>query len=238
MPAPPPQPAPADFAARLASARARVRAAAARAGRDPESVRILAVAKTARPADLLEAWAAGQRLFAHNRVQALLADAELLPDAEWHAIGPVQGNKVSDCLRRAACVQTVGDARIAGRLDRAAELAGRRLPVLLQANLQPEDGRYGCPLAELAALARALAPLTRLEPRGLMTIAAAGAPPAALRAGFARLRAAAAELSAAGLLPAAPELSMGMTEDFEIAVEEGATLVRIGRLLFPPGAGA
>ncbi len=237
MPALPLVPAP-NFAARLAEAGTRVRAAAIRAGRDPERVRILAVAKTARPADLQEAWAAGQRLFAHNRVQALSEDAARLPDAEWHMIGPVQGNKVTDCVRLAACVQTVGESKTAGRLERAAALAGRRLPVLLQVNLQPEDGRYGSPLAELAALARALAPMPHLEARGLMTIAAPDADEAALRAGFARLRDAALELAGAGLLPAAPEISMGMSEDFEIAVEEGATLVRIGRLLFPPGAAA
>lgn len=231
---PPPPPAP--FAERLAAVRERVRAAAQRAGRDPDRVRILAVAKTARAADLAEAWAAGQRLYAHNRVQNLLRDAALLPAAEWHMIGPVQGNKVADCLRAAALVQTVGEGKTAARLARAAAAAGRRLPVLLQVNLQPEDGRYGCPLAALEGLAREAQALAPLELRGLMTIAAPGAPAGALRAGFARARAAAAALAASGLLPAAPELSLGMSEDFEIAVEEGATLVRIGRLLFPPGA--
>lgn len=228
--------APSDFAQRLAAVRVRLDAAARRAGRDPAAVRVLAVAKTATPDALRAAWSSGQRLFAHNRVQALLRDVALLPDAEWHAIGPLQGNKVRDCLLVAACVQTVGETRTVERLARAAAARPRPLSVLLQANLDPADGRYGCPLSDLPALARAVAPHPPLALRGLMTIAAAGAPPAALRAGFARLREAAEALTRAGQLPEAPELSMGMSEDYEIAVEEGATLLRLGRALFPPAA--
>lgn len=234
---------PADpVSARLAAVRARVDAAARRARRDPAHVRVVAVAKTAGAADLRAAWDAGQRAFGHNRVQALQRDFATLPRAEWHAIGPLQGNKVRDALGCAAWVQTIGETRTAERLARALEDPGLarpeaqapRLPVLLQANLQPEDGRYGCPPEGLAELARAVAALPRLELRGLMTIAEHGAPEPRLRSGFARLREAAAKLASAGALPSAPELSMGMSEDFEIAVEEGATLVRVGRLIFPP----
>lgn len=222
-----------SFHERLAAIRARVEAAARRAGRAPDAVAILAVAKTAQAADLREAWDAGQRRFGHNRVQALLRDAALLPEAEWHAIGPLQGNKVSDCARVASCVQTVGELKTAQRLARAR--AGRPpLEVLLQVNLQPADGRYGCAVEDLPALAAAVGALPELALRGLMTIADPAAEAPRLRAGFARLREAALGLTAAGQLPAQPVLSMGMSEDYEIAVEEGATLLRIGRALFPP----
>jgi pyridoxal phosphate enzyme (YggS family) len=223
-----------DFAERLAAVRARIASAARRAGRDAREVRILAVAKTAAPADLDEAWNSGQREFAHNRVQDLLRDAARLPQAVWHAVGPLQGNKVSDCVRVTACIQTVGDALSAERIARALARIERRMPVLLQVNLQPADGRYGCPLAELVGLAETARAWPQLDVRGLMTIAEAGAPPAILRAGFARLREAAERLAGAGCLPPRPELSMGMSDDYEIAVEEGANLVRIGRVLFPP----
>jgi pyridoxal phosphate enzyme (YggS family) len=226
----------ASFAERLAAVQQRVGAAAQRAGRNAARVRILAVAKTARAPDLLEAWTAGQRCFAHNRAQALARDASLLPQAEWHMIGPVQGNKVTECARLAAVVQTVGESKTAARLDRAAALAGRRLPVLLQANPQPADGRYGCPMDGLAALALEVQALPHLELRGLMAIGALDAAECQLRASFGGLRAQAEELVRAGLLPPDPEISCGMSEDFEIAVEEGANLVRIGRLLFPPTA--
>ena len=232
MPLPPAS----TFAARLAFVRERVQSAARRAGRDADRVRILAVAKTAHAADLHEAWAAGQRQFAHNRVQALVRDAAALPAAEWHMIGPLQGNKVTDCLQAASLVQSVGEAKTAARLDRAAMTIGRRLPVFLQANLQPEDGRYGCPLETMEALAREVLDRAHLELRGLMTIAAPAASTGQLRADFSRLRSLAEAWAASGMLPPDPELSMGMSEDFEIAVEEGATLVRIGRFLFPPGA--
>lgn len=235
---------PDPVAVRLAAVRGRVDTAARRAGRDPAGVRVIAVAKTATESDLRAAWRAGQRAFGHNRVQALQRDFARLPEAEWHAIGPLQGNKVRDALRCAAWIQTVGEPRTAERLDRALAdpglarpvAAAAPLPVLLQANLRPEDGRYGCPLDALDALAASVAALPRLSARGLMTVADPAADEAGLRAGFARLREAAAKLARAGRLPSAPELSMGMSDDFEIAVEEGATLVRVGRSIFPPAS--
>ena len=173
--------------------------------------------------------------------------AAVLPDAAWHAIGPLQGKKVRRAVHLAACIHTVGEEKTAGRIRRVVEEDGLEpQPVLLQANLLPEDGRYGCPLPEegdagaapggaLRALAEAVALLPGLHVRGLMTIAPPDWEAAALRAGFARLRAAAEALGLAGLLPADPELSMGMSGDYEVAVEEGATLVRVGRAVFPPG---
>jgi len=230
----------ASVADRIASVRARIAEAAQRAGRDASRVRVVAVAKTASAAELRAAWDAGQRVFGHNRVQALQRDHAVLPQAEWHAIGPLQGNKVRDALLCASWIQVVGEVRTAERLARALQepslARSARLPVLLQANLDPADGRYGCRLDALPALAEAVQALPSLELRGLMAIGAADADPGSLRRGFASLREAAEKLAGAGMLPLAPELSMGMSDDFEIAVEEGATLVRVGRTIFPPAS--
>ncbi|MDA1259043.1 MAG: YggS family pyridoxal phosphate-dependent enzyme [Planctomycetota bacterium] len=230
----------ATVADRIASVRARIALAAQRAGRDAARVRVVAVAKTASEAALREAWDAGQRVFGHNRVQALQRDHAILPLAEWHAIGPLQGNKLRDALLCASWIQVVGEARTAERLERAVQepslARSARLPVLLQASLNPTDGRYGCRLDALPALADAVQKLPSLDLRGLMAIGAATADPGSLRRGFANLREAAEKLTSAGVLPLSPELSMGMSDDFEIAVEEGATLVRVGRTIFPPAS--
>lgn len=222
---------------RLREVSERVADAARKAGRRPEEVALIAVAKTATPDTLREAWAAGQRRFGHNRVQALEAHHAVLPEAEWHLIGPVQGNKVRRAAALASWIQTVGEARTAERLARVLqeeEAGSAPRPILVQVNLTPEDGRYGCPAGELAPLLERLAGAGALEVRGLMTIAPHGAPSSELRRHFAALAQLARAEAEVGRLPAASELSMGMTEDFEVAVEEGATLVRIGRAIFTP----
>ncbi len=219
---------------RLARIRERIHIAAERVGRDPARVRLLAVAKTATPEALLAAWQAGQREFAHNRVQALEEHARLLPrEARWHLIGPLQGKKVARALAHATLLHTLARARVATRLQqRLAELGVSSFPVLLQVN-PLGDGRHGLPPEELAAFLDLLAGLPRLQPRGLMTLAAQGARERELRTHFANLRRCLDLPGVRGRLGTAPELSMGMSHDFEIAVEEGATLVRIGRALFP-----
>lgn len=222
-------------ASRLAVLRARIAAAAARGGRPPDAVRIVAVAKTATPADLRAAWDAGLRDFGHNRVQALRAHHAVLPAARWHLIGPLQRNKAADALALVSMIQTVADTRLAERLQRLLEArGGAAMPVLVQVNPRPADGRAGCSPAELPALLAAFSAWPALAPRGLMTLAGAGAAPGELRRHFAGVRELAERATADGLLPPAPELSMGMSDDFEIAVAEGATLVRLGRALFPP----
>ncbi len=223
------------LASRLAEVRQRIDAAAARSGRDGAAVELVAVAKTADAAALRAAWDAGQRAFGHNRVQALAAHHAVLPAAEWHLIGPLQRNKAGDALGLASVVQTVGDRRIAERLARLLEARGAApLPVLVQVNLTPDDGRYGCTAEALPALLEHLAG-GPFAVRGLMTLGPHGAAEGALRRHFAALREL-ARAAAGSALPASPALSMGMTEDYEIAIEEGATLVRVGRALFPPGA--
>lgn len=222
---------------------ARIADAAGRAGRSADQIRLVAVAKTAEEAGLREAWEAGHRAFGHNRVQPLMAHHAVLPEADWHLIGPLQRNKARKAVERVCMVETLADLRLAQGLDRlAAELRESPLPVLIQVNLQPEDGRPGWPLAvadpsePLHAFANAIRELPHLALQGLMTIAAAGADEPQLRGHFARLRLLAEELTDHRLLPPSPVLSMGMSGDFETAIEEGATLVRVGRALFPPVA--
>lgn len=233
----------ARFFDRKAAILERIASAAARTGRSADQVELVAVAKTADDAGLREAWEAGHRAYGHNRVQPLVAHQAVLPEANWHLIGPLQRNKARKAVERVCMVETIAELRLAQTLDRlSAELRAAPLPVLIQVNLQPEDGRPGWGLGPrdadepLQAFVSQLKELPHLAVRGLMTIAAAGADEGQLRGHFARLRELSEELAHHRLLPPAPVLSMGMSGDFEIAIEEGATLVRVGRALFPPVA--
>ena len=231
------------FIVRKEAILARIAAAAELSGRSADQIQLVAVAKTAEEAGLREAWEAGHRAFGHNRVQPLVAHHAVLPEADWHLIGPLQRNKARKAVERVSMVETVADLRLAQTLDRlAAELRTSPLPVLVQVNLRPQDGRPGWSLDEtdssepLHAFASAIQDLPHLALHGLMTIAAADADQGQLRGHFARLRMLSEELADHRLLPASPVLSMGMSGDFETAIEEGATLVRVGRALFPPVA--
>lgn len=225
----------ADVAIRLQELQHRVQQAALRAGRRPQRVRLLGVAKTATPEGLQAAWDAGLRDFGHNRIQALEEHQKVLPEACWHVIGPLQSNKIRRALEVAACLQSLSELRLGKRLARVLEEQGRQdFPCLIQVNLQPEDGRHGCPADQVRPLIEQLAALPQLKVAGLMTLGPHRASEKTLRQHFATLNRLAETLVSQSLLPPDPEISMGMTEDFEWAVEEGATLVRIGRALFPP----
>lgn len=211
-----------EIAANLAEVRARIARAAARAGRDPASVTLVAVGKTKPVEDLLHAYAAGVRDFGENRVQEAAEKFPALPaDAVRHLIGPIQSNKANRAAKIADVVQTIDSAEIAERLARGAENAGKRLTVLLEVHLGGEATKAGAAPEELPALAGVVRSLPALTLAGLMTIP----PPGETRPHFGTLRRLAGEL---GL----PVLSMGMSEDFEAAIEEGATLVRIGTAIF------
>ena len=212
----------AEIAARLADVNGRIAAAAMRSGRGAEDVLLVAVGKTYPLSDLLAAYAAGARAFGENRVQ----EAEekfpgLPPDAAGHLIGPLQSNKVNRAVKTAAVIQTIDREDLARRLDRAAAAAGKRLPVFVQVRLGEETTKSGVEPAGAAALVAAVRTLPALDIRGLMTIP----PPGETRPHFAALRKLGETL---GL----PGLSMGMSDDFEAAVEEGATLVRVGSAIF------
>jgi len=220
---------------RLAEIRSRMADAAVRGGHNPATVDLVAVAKTATSETLEQAWSAGQRIFGHNRVQALEEHRLVLPAAEWHLLGPLQGRKVRKGLAAAACYQALGESKTLLRCETArAEVDAPPYPVLLQINLNPQDGRYGCTLMDLDSLVAEVIASPHLHCAGLMTLALADATESKLRSDFGLLFEHFKRLQNLAQLPADAKLSMGMSQDFEIAIEEGANLVRVGRAIFPP----
>ena len=213
-----------EIAERLADVRARIARAASHAGRDPDSITLLAVTKTKPLEDALAAYDAGVRHFGENRVQEAEAKFPSLPgDAVRHVIGPVQSNKANRAARVAHVVETIDSADLARRLARAAEAESKRLSVFVEVNVGGETTKAGVLPGESPALVEAVRALPALDLRGLMTIP----PPGSGRPPFERLRELAGRLGLA-------ELSMGMSDDFEDAIEEGSTLVRIGSAIFGP----
>ncbi|MFH7320997.1 YggS family pyridoxal phosphate-dependent enzyme [Desulfurivibrio sp. D14AmB] len=223
----------------LAAVRARIAAAARRAGRDPDAVRLVAVSKRVPTERLRQAIAAGQRLFGENYLQeAQEKIAEFDPAGElgWHFIGHLQSNKAKAAAENFTMVETVDRLKLATLLDRHAAMAGRVLAVLVQVNVGGERQKSGVAPEQAAELLRAMAGLPALRVMGLMTMPPWSAEAEASRPHFRRLRFLAEELTAQGLLGrhGKVELSMGMSGDFEVAVEEGATLVRVGTAIFGP----
>ena len=213
----------------IAKVRARIREAAQASGRDPQTVQLLAVSKS-KPADALrEACACGQRDFGENYLQEALAKQAELADLDlvWHFIGPIQSNKTKPLAEHFAWVHSVDRLKIAERLSdqRPAHLAP--LNICLQVNVSGESSKSGCSPDQLPALAAAVAALPRLRLRGLMAIPEPTPDMAAQRAAFARLR----QLKDSLPLPL-DTLSMGMSDDLEAAIAEGASWVRIGSALF------
>ncbi len=229
----------------VAAARERIAAAAERAGREPASVRLVAVSKTVAAARVAEAVAAGVTDLGENRVQEAAAKRPQLPDGvRWHMVGHLQTNKAARAAATFAVVHSVDSVRLAEALAarRPAELGD--LEVLLEVELTGLPGHTGLAPAGLGEAVTAIAGLGGLRLRGLMTMAPPVADPEEARPVFAALRRMRDELEQrwGGALP---ELSMGMSGDFEVAVEEGATAVRLGRAIFgerppraPAGAGA
>ena len=211
----------------------RIADACARAGRDPGEVTLVAVSKSVPAAALRDAVVAGLCLLGENRVQEGLAKAPEVPGARWQLVGPLQSNKARRALEVFESIQTVDSPHLAGRLDRLVpEVApGGRYPVLVQVNVDLDPAKAGFPPAGLDEALGEIVELPHLAVRGLMTVGRLTADPAEARGTFRALR----ELSRRcrrGSPGLGPDLSMGMTDDFEIAVEEGATIVRIGRALF------
>lgn len=225
-----------DFVVRRQTVLARIRAAEQRFQRLPGAVRLLAVSKTQPTAAIAALAAAGQSCFGENYVQeALDKIAELAARRlEWHLIGPLQANKTRTVAENFAWVHSVDRLKIAERLSaqRPADLPP--LNVCLQVNIDREPAKHGLDPGEVATVAQAVAGLPRLRLRGLMAIPAPAADFAAQRRPLARLRELQESLNAAGL--ALDTLSMGMSDDLEAAIAEGATLVRIGTALFGPRA--
>lgn len=231
------------IAGNLERVRARIAAAARRAGRDPAEVTIVAVTKSF-PAEVVRmAVAAGLRDIGENRVQEARDKRTSLADlsgVRWHLVGHLQRNKAGLALQLFDCIHSLDSLELAEVLERRASLLERTVPVLLEINVAGEETKFGLRLHRLEslfALAEAVLALPHLRLEGLMTVAPIAADPEEVRPVFRRLY----ELRE--LLreryPEAPwtHLSMGMTDDYEVAVEEGATMVRLGRALFGERAG-
>jgi len=221
--------------ARLADVRARIARAAGRAGRDPASIRLVAVSKTF-PAGYVRAAAdAGQIDFGENKVQEALAKMDETADLplQWHLVGHLQSNKARKAGARFDVVHSIDDAALIARLDEAAAAAGRRVEVLVQVDLAGETTKYGAGQNELLSIFTAARTARAVQVSGLMLIPPAVEDPEQARPFFRRLRAVRDRLRDEGVEPAMlNELSMGMTHDFEVAIEEGATIVRIGTAIF------
>lgn len=218
-----------DLAARVAAVRDRIDAAVARGGHGQE-VTLVAVTKTYGPEAVHAAWQAGVRDVGENRVQEALAKiASVDVPVRWHLIGHLQRNKAKS-LDRIALLHSLDSARLADAVCAVGVSRGRAVEALVQVNVSGEGTKGGFSIDELAPEAERLTTLVGVQVRGVMTMAPFGADERVLRATFAGARAARELLRAAG--HAADELSMGMSNDYEIAVEEGATMVRLGTVLF------
>jgi hypothetical protein len=218
-----------DIAANLAAVRARIAAAAARAGRDAAAVRIVGVTKRHPDAAVERAWAAGLRDVGENFAQELLRKRDAIACAgalRWHFIGRLQTNKVKAIVGKVALIHAVDSERLAREIDRRAAEAGVVQDVLVAVNLAGEDSKSGVPPGDVEQLVALLAALPAARGVGLMAMPPLVENPDDNRAHFAALRALRDRLLPGGAL------SMGTTADFEVAVEEGATLVRVGTALF------
>ena len=224
-----------SVADRLTEVRARIAAAARSAGRDPSSVRLIAVSKTF-PVNLIrEAYAAGQREFGENRVQEALQKISTSTDLEirWHLLGHLQTNKARKAGPAFATIQSVDSVELLQRLDRAAEETGTRPELLIQVDLAGEATKFGAPPAEVPRLLEAAGACRAASVAGLMTLPPVPDTPEDARPWFRTLR----DLRDGWLATGVPasmlrELSMGMSGDFEVAIQEGATMVRVGTAIF------
>lgn len=227
------------IAQRLATVRARIADACRRAGRDADAVRLLPISKTVPAERLRAAFAAGISDFGENKVQEAKAKAESLRDlpVSWSVVGHLQTNKAKEVARFAAEFQALDSLRVAEALEKRLEIEDRTLDVLVQVNTSGEESKFGLAPEEVDAFVRALPAFPRLRVGGLMTLAIFSADEERVRRCFRLLRGIRDRLrqdGPAGL--AFDALSMGMSGDFEIAIEEGATIVRVGQAIFGPRA--
>ncbi len=230
------------IADRVAAIRERIARAAERVSRPPEGVTLVAVSKTFPAEAVRTAFAAGVRHFGENRIQEGGAKVAVLGDLRtegltWHLVGHLQSNKARKAVALFDVVQSVDSAELARRLAHAASEAGRTLRALVQVDLAGESRKFGIPQDEVPAALEAMRGLEGLQVEGLMTLPPFLADPEEVRPYFRRLRTLKERVAAAGLLDG-DELSMGMSHDFEAAVEEGATIVRVGTAIFGERAAA
>jgi PLP dependent protein len=222
----------------LATVRERINSAARRAARSPEEVALMAVSKTQPVESIRHAYAAGQRLFGENRVQEFAGKAEPLHDlrdAAWHMIGHLQSNKAAKTAELFHAVDSLDSLKLAEKLDAGARALGKKLEVLIEINVGGETAKSGTApdSRELEELLMAAPRFEALVFRGLMTVPPLTDDPEGARPYFRKLRALRDAIAARRLPSIAMEqLSMGMSHDFEVAIEEGSTCVRVGTAIF------
>ena len=221
-----------DLGENLRCVQERMAAACERVGRDPATVKLLAVTKTQPPEVVRQAADLGLTLFGENKVQEAKVKIPLCPGRlHWHMIGHLQTNKCRDAVELFEMIQAVDSLHVAEELNKRAEQASKRVPILLEVNIVGEGSKFGYKPEPLISELKALNALPRLEIHGLMTIPPWTPLPERVRPVFRKLHELKTECEQALGAPL-PELSMGMTGDFEVAIEEGATMVRIGTALF------
>lgn len=218
-----------DMNSRVTAVREALTQAAARAGRTPGSVKLVAVSKRHPASAIRAAYACGLRDFGENYVQELVAKAaELsdLPDLRWHLIGHLQSNKVKHAVKVAHVIHTLDSAKLIAEVDKRACDEGRHLDVYVEVNIDDEGQKSGCAPADAKTLTERVLQSERLKLKGLMTVGARVEGAEAARSAFGRLRQLRDEVAPG------TELSMGMSADFGVAIEEGAALVRVGTAIF------
>lgn len=226
-----------DIEHRLALVNERIQAAARRAQRDPAEITLIAVSKTWPWDYVVEAIACGQKHFGENKVQEALAKTELSrgrDDIVWHFIGHLQSNKAKSIPGNFQWLHTLDSMKLARRLDAACEQAASSLNVLVQVNIADDPAKQGLPKSEVKTFIKEFLQenFQHLKLRGLMTIGAVGADNKTRRQWFSELRDLQQSLSKELSLPQFDQLSMGMSGDFEDAIEEGATFIRVGSTIF------
>jgi pyridoxal phosphate enzyme (YggS family) len=224
-----------DVQARLDGVRERIARAARRAGRDPASVRLIAISKTFSADDVRAAAAAGQLDFGENKVQEALPKMDATADLAltWHLVGHLQSNKAKKAGARFDLIHSIDEPGLIRKLEESARAAGRRVQLLVQADLAGEATKHGARPEQLVPLFTAAAGCTAVHITGLMLLPPFVDDPEQARPYFRSLRTLREQLVASGVDPAQLiDLSMGMSHDFEVAVEEGATMVRVGTAIF------
>ena len=227
-----------SIAQNVAELRERIAAATLRTGRDPEEVTLMAVSKTFAPECIREAYAAGLRVFGENRIQEFTGKATALADlknADWHMIGHLQTNKTAKAVELFTTIASVDSLRLAEKLNSAAQQVGKKLRALIEINVGGETAKSGMPpeSPEFEGLLRAASRLEHMEFLGLMTIPPFSEDPQQMRPYFRKLRKLRDEIQARKLPNLSMHvLSMGMSHDFEVAIEEGSSCVRIGTAIF------
>jgi PLP dependent protein len=230
-----------DFEANLEAVRRRIETACERAAREPGSVTLVAVTKTQPPEVVTQASKAGLGLFGENKVQEAKAKIPLCPGhLRWHMIGHLQSNKCRDAVALFQMIESVDSLPLAEEISRRAEQAAKTMPVLLEVNAVGEASKFGYQPERLLAELSRLNALRRIEIHGLMTVPPWTTDPEKVRPVFRQMRELKARCEQILGAPL-PHLSMGMTGDFEVAIEEGATIIRVGTALFgarPPARAA